>query len=427
MALRRGRCPGVRELMATGDGLLARIHPPQGRLSVVQAEGVAAAATACGNGQIDVTGRGNLQLRGIRDALRGELAARMEELGLLEPPGPGPHRLTIVSPLAGIDPGELVDAAALAERIEAAGREIAGLPIKTAVAVDGGGLFALDGVQADIHVLAVPDGGAALALSTRSGPLWIGVADLAAVPQVVRNLLFALARLASIGAGEVRRVCDLSPDQRGELIAAAGRLGLVRPRLDRPSSPHAGAIALADQQPAFLAGLPFGRCGADQLAGMAALAARSGEGELRLSFTRGILVPLTRHTDLAACRDAVEGLGLIDQPDDPRLFVNACPGTPACASGFAPAAADAGRLAVAARALIAAGATLHLSGCAKGCARPGSADLTLVGQPGGGYGIVLAGTARDAPGLRLPVWALEARLAGMTGAGEFAAAFGARR
>lgn len=413
--------------MSTGDGLLARIHPPGGRLTSAQADGIAAAARTCGNGEIDVTGRGNLQLRGIRDAVRGELAARMDDLGLLEPHGPGPHRLTIVSPLAGLDPTELLDAAAVAEAVEAAGRGIDGLPVKAAIAVDGGGCFALDAFQADIHVAAAVGGGANLGLATGSGPLWFGSTDVADVPRIVRDLLAALADLAAGPGRPARRVRDLSPELRDRLRAAAGRLAPARPLPDRPALPRAGEIASACGRSALLAGLPFGRCSAEQLAHLADLAVRAGSSELRLSFTRAILVPLRPGTDGPALRGAIDGSGLIVEPDDPRLNLSACPGKPACTNGFAPAAADAARLADAARALIAGGATLHLSGCAKGCARPGSADLTLVGQPEGGYGIVLAGTARDAIGLRLPIGAVSARLAGMTGRGDFAAAFGPSR
>jgi precorrin-3B synthase len=38
--------------------------------------------------------------------------------------------------------------------------------------------------------------------------------------------------------------------------------------------------------------------------------------------------------------------------------------------------------------------TIHVSGCAKGCARSAPADLTLVGQDGH-FGVVRNGTARD--------------------------------
>jgi precorrin-3B synthase len=41
-------------------------------------------------------------------------------------------------------------------------------------------------------------------------------------------------------------------------------------------------------------------------------------------------------------------------------------------------------------------ATIHLSGCAKGCAHPRKAALTIVGSPAG-CELVADGSARDAP------------------------------
>jgi precorrin-3B synthase len=68
-----------------------------------------------------------------------------------------------------------------------------------------------------------------------------------------------------------------------------------------------------------------------------------------------------------------------------------------------PASGDAARLAEAAAAVLAAGLTLHVSGCAKGCAHPGAADLTLVGQENGCYGLVVGATARDPAAVRMPL------------------------
>ena len=42
---------------------------------------------------------------------------------------------------------------------------------------------------------------------------------------------------------------------------------------------------------------------------------------------------------------------------------------------------------------------LHVSGCAKGCARPGPSALTLVGTPDG-FNLVRDGSPRDVPVMR---------------------------
>jgi precorrin-3B synthase len=65
--LRKGWCPGALRPMETGDGLLARVRAPRGRLSLDQAEALANAALRCGNGAIGLSARANLHLRGVTE------------------------------------------------------------------------------------------------------------------------------------------------------------------------------------------------------------------------------------------------------------------------------------------------------------------------------------------------------------------------
>jgi precorrin-3B synthase len=96
---------------------------------------------------------------------------------------------------------------------------------------------------------------------------------------------------------------------------------------------------------------------------------------------------------LPALVDALLRLGeaCIATPSDPRLAIVACPGRPACASASVATRADAARLAA-----LGLPGTIHVSGCAKGCARSSPAVVTLVGE-GGRYGIVRHGRAGDEP------------------------------
>ncbi len=71
---RRGWCPGLTRPMPTGDGLLARVHPPLGILTLDQARAVAEGARLFGNGHLDLTARANLQIRGVSEATRAPLA-----------------------------------------------------------------------------------------------------------------------------------------------------------------------------------------------------------------------------------------------------------------------------------------------------------------------------------------------------------------
>ena len=100
-ALRRDACPSLTAPMLTGDGWLARLTFTDG-LSGEGLAGLAAVAARLGNGRIEVTSRGSLQLRGL--AQGAKLAEALAPLGL-----PLAEGLPVVtSPLAGRDPASVV-------------------------------------------------------------------------------------------------------------------------------------------------------------------------------------------------------------------------------------------------------------------------------------------------------------------------------
>ena len=63
-AFARGACPGLSAPMETGDGLLARIMPA-GPIPLDAFIAFGAAAREHGNGTIEVSARGSLQVRGL--------------------------------------------------------------------------------------------------------------------------------------------------------------------------------------------------------------------------------------------------------------------------------------------------------------------------------------------------------------------------
>lgn len=389
---RRGWCPSLARPMPTGDGLLARIHPPLGRLTPAQMRAVAAGARAHGNGHIDLTARGNLQIRGVSEASAPRLACALAEAGLGDTRDDGgPQRLTLTAPLAGLDPSETIDVPALARAVEAAGRAVPGLPPKTLVAIDGGGGHGLGAVEADFFLLAEGPGQIAFGLAGESGPLRCGVLPERRAAGV---LGLALAAFAEIGG---RRMRDLDPRQRAVVAAVAGFFPFEpMPLAPAPAPAAPGLVALSGETAALVVQAPFGRCTADRLERVAALAGPDG---VRLSAERGfaLIAPLSRTPDLQA---ELAAAGFIVAPDDPRRRIAACPGAPACRSGTTPVPDHAARLAQALAPLAGLGLTAHVSGCAKGCAHPGPADLTLVGRDGA-YDVVLAGPPSAEPATRL--------------------------
>ncbi|MFN3689204.1 precorrin-3B synthase [Salinarimonas sp.] len=475
---RRGWCPGTRRPMQTGDGLLARVHPFGGILSRDQALALADLAEACGNGLLDVTARGNLQIRGVSEETYPVLLERLSALDLAEPDGPGPHRLTLVSPLAGIDPTEAFDALALARAIEADCVGVTGLPPKAFVAVDGGGRFALP-PGADLRIEPA-EARARVLLARGEDYVATPARPLAEIPETVAGMLERFAALPSLPAGEGGlssgarkagwgpggelastlgphptpvaplqgppsptgrdRLRDLSDDARafiaglpslpageGGLSSGARKAGWGTTREGRsPPGPHPTPVAPLQGPPSptgrdvALLPLPFGRIAASALRFVASRA----PDHLRLSFTRAVLVPhLTTPERERLLRDAPEH-GFVVDPADPRLAVEACPGAPACRSGLAAAAADASGIAQAASHLLREGLSLHVSGCAKGCARPRPADLTLVAVDEATYGLVLGGGAGDKPVRIMTRAALERALASTQCRADLAAAIG---
>ena len=80
----KGWCPGVLQPMQSGDGLIARVRPWCGAFGLDEARGLADAAARFGNGHIDLTRRGNLQIRGVSEESLPGLRAALDELDLLD-------------------------------------------------------------------------------------------------------------------------------------------------------------------------------------------------------------------------------------------------------------------------------------------------------------------------------------------------------
>src|SRR5580704_2214451 len=150
MPRRRGACPGLSAPMPTGDGLLVRLRP-LGTIPLAAFADLCAAARTDGNGVIEITSRGSIQIRGLTAATAAPFAAAIGALGIAAEDGIPIH----CNPLAGIDAAELLDAGALAAdlRRALAQRSMAAeLSPKVSVAIDGGGALNLAGLAADIRL-----------------------------------------------------------------------------------------------------------------------------------------------------------------------------------------------------------------------------------------------------------------------------------
>jgi precorrin-3B synthase len=403
-SLRKGWCPGALRPMETGDGLLVRLRLTGGILSVRNASAIGRCANQYGNGLIELSNRANLQLRGVKTETLEQLSAELDEIGIIDENAAAESvRNVIASPLAGIDPEAILDIRPVVRALEA---ELAGniklhsLPGKFGFVVDDGGRLSLAEVPADVRFEAFGGSqGPTFGIRLAGANDWIGECEAEDVPSYASNLARAFLTLRGKGADAPRRMRDLVRRTGPQVVAEAAGLnaGCSPPRPRRKPSLRevlgkwqAGAthfVGLA---------VPFGHLSGDVLIDLADLAARHHASELRLTPWRAILmvgIPAQSAEQLAS---ELRKTSFILEADDPRFLVAACPGAPACRNATTSVQADAEQFTDLLPRLAPEGVALHVSGCAKGCARSSHTPFTLVGNAGR-YDLVLNGTARDVP------------------------------
>lgn len=395
-ALRRGVCPGLSAPLPTGDGLLVRLRP-LGPIPLAAFGKLCALAADCGNGVMEITARGSIQVRGLSAASAPRFAAEVATLGIAAQDDVP----ILINPLAGFAADDIIDSSALAAELR---RALAHQPFtaklspKISVAIDGSSALNLDAVAADIRLRAWLWQGDAL-LQINVGGDAASAMPLGCV--AVRNGAEAAMRLLDLLAkrGRNERARDLvaaegiAPFQS----AVAGLLiGKATPDVIDPPAEVVGTHPLQDGSYGRGIALPFGHADVSLLQGLIQATEQAGANRLIAAPGRTLIAVGLPRGELSDFTAAAEQLGFITRPHDPRRRVIACAGAPLCASGHIATRALAPRLAEMVAQLHDGLATIHLSGCAKGCAHPKKAALTIVGAPHG-CGLVADGAAQDAP------------------------------
>ena len=386
---RRGACPGLVNPMATGDGLLARLTPTA-PIPIQSFHELCLASERNGNGILEITQRGSLQIRGLTVESAPVFARTVALLGLEEM-----HAVPVfTSPLLGLSVHGAPDLRGLiaALRDELADRRsLASLSPKVSVLIDDGGALHLDGLTADIRLtmtashLQVSIGG------TANTAARLGVISICDAVAVVTRLLECIAL-----RGETARTSGFRSveDAQALRVVVAEFLSNDAPPLT--SRPRAEALAvhqLNDGQVARGFALPFGHATAGALLRFTRAAAACGAVSIRPAPDRAFLVIGLPHTSAEQLVPIAAEEGFIVNPADPRRQVVACAGAPACASATLSTRQLAPAVAEAAGSLLDGSLTVHLSGCTKGCAHPDPAAITIIGP----HNVTLHGRAGDAP------------------------------
>lgn len=345
----RGWCPDAWRPMMAGDGLIVRVKPRLARLTAAEIAVLADLARRFGSGAIDITNRANLQIRGVREQGWQDLLRALVDRGLVDSDAAlEGRRNLLVAP--GWDRGD--DTARIAEELLGRLGELPELPGKMGIAVDAGPAATLLDSPADFRIERAEAGGLLLRLDGRES----GVSIL---PEKAADRLIALTHwFVETGGAAARRAslhtAALPQWARGDSRTAVGA-----------AAPHGY-------------GVPFGRIEGEALV---RLMAATGAAALRVTPWRQLLAE-------SEVREPVEGFIL--DPGDPLLRADACPGAPTCPQATVETRELARRLAphVSGR--------LHVSGCAKGCARARPSDVVLTGRDGA-FDLALRGRAGDPP------------------------------
>jgi precorrin-3B synthase len=392
--LRKGWCPGALAPMPAKDGLLVRLRISGGIVSADALATLARAGRDHGNGLFDLSSRGNLQLRGISPTRLPLLHARLEDLGLLDADSAAEAiRNVLLSPVCGLDAP--VDIGPIGKALEAElvrADDLRGLPGKFGFLIDDGGPLSLAHTPADIRFdydrrrghFAIGVGGAA------REAYCLGACEPEAIVDIALRLARAFRRLGGAMPEAPRRMRDLLRRQGPEAVGAAAGLDPTPAPKGAPAAEPCpiGLIRLGDDKFCFGVGAPFGRFTAPMIEAAARAAALFTEGEIRLTPWRALILPGADARRYEALRAHFATQDFILDKDDPRLAVAACGGADACERGSTPTHADALALAPLARRLRGTGVALHVSGCAKGCARQSKTPYALVAN-GGRYDLAV--------------------------------------
>jgi precorrin-3B synthase len=374
-------CPGALTLHAAADGGLARVRLPGGLVSAAQLRVLAAAADDLGDGRVELTSRGNVQLRALAPGAELELGDRLAAAGLLPSATHERVRNIVASPLAGVDRTGAVDVPALVAAIDAelcARPRLAELPGRFLVAIDDGrGDLAVTG-GADITVIATDDQVQVETFLVGNGQAATTVVELAEAfldeRAEQRSTAWRFAELS--GGAEVVR----------------DRFARARPELGRrPLTAFAavaepvGVVAQPDGRSALTVLAPLGRLSRAQVNALARHA--TGDRGARVTPWRSIVLPDLDNAAEVSTELQAAGLGI--DADSRWYRRSACTGRPGCAKALADVQADARADALAdmrAGALAGSGGqrrAVHWSGCSRRCGHPAGPFLDIVATEAG--------------------------------------------
>lgn len=381
-----------------------RIRITANEINAEQAREVAHIAYEFGHGIVDVTTRANLQVQGLEIENVPRTAERLDKVGLTaRQTGHDNIRNVFCHPFSGVDPNEIIDTRTLCREIDAVflgSREYSDLPRKFNIALNGTERHSSSFWTQDLSCLATRDADGEPAFHVLVGgtqgqsthlawhlPILVRPAQVRDVTRVLLDLFRQRGNREKRSAARFRYVV--------EELGVPGVLQWMEERLPFPLLPCSQEPIPAGS-PDELVGwfrqkdpkqwsmglcVPLGRLSWRQLEGLAILAKKWGNGELRTTSEQGIaVINIPTGFKNAAATDAA-ALGLSVYADPIALNTVACTGQQFCNIAVSETKGHMFQLMDRLRqnGVMLHGIRIHMSGCPSSCAGHFTADIGLKG------------------------------------------------
>jgi precorrin-3B synthase len=357
-------CPGALQLHRAADGALARVRLPGGMIDPRQLEVLAHAANRFGSPAMELTSRGNIQIRGIRDdEAATALADAVAAAGLLPSPTHERVRNIVASPLSGRVGGsaDVREWVRLLDAAICAAPDLAALP--------GRFWFSIDDGRGDVSGLAADAGahvtGDSVALLLAGRDTGVRIAP----PDVVPALISIAQRFVGI-RDNAWRIAELADTA----VLIGGLPRSVEPGNTWPpvSRPPVGWIRQDDGRIALGAVAPLGVLQARVAEYLAAI-----DAPMFITPWRSVLVCDLEDGVADAALRVLAPMGLVFDKGSPWLDVSACTGSPGCEHSLADVRADATRA-------VGEPSTVHrhFVGCERACGSPPVGEVLIANGEG---------------------------------------------
>ena len=355
-------CPGALTVHQAADGALVRVRLPGGMIAAHQLEALAHAAAGLGSCTLELTARGNVQLRGL--TATDAVAEIIANAGLLPSATHERVRNIVASPLSGRvgGRGDVRDWVDKLDNAIQAEPELAALPGRFWFGIDDG-RGDVSGLGADVGVHLLEDSVALLLAGRDTG--------VRLEPEIAVPIMVSVAKTFARIREKAWRIAELADTTALlETLTVSAAPGGTWPPVTRAP---VGWIHQVDDRVTLGAAVPLGVLSARVAEYLAATGA-----PLVITPWRSVLVCDLDEGAADVALRVLAPMGLVFDENSPWLSVSACTGSPGCEHSAADVRADAARAAG-----TASDTHRHFVGCERACGSPPAGEVLVA--TGDGY------------------------------------------